>query len=59
MCPPGYHNTGCVATRKLGHTMYGYTLVGGRNERKLEFNTTSEQKTGLEPKMVFKKWREQ
>ena len=38
MCPPGYHHTGCVATRKLGHTMYGYTLVVCRNERVLKFH---------------------
>ncbi len=27
MLPPSYHHTGCAATRKLGHTKYGYTLL--------------------------------
>ena len=24
ICPPGYHHTGCMATRKLEHAMYGW-----------------------------------
>ena len=36
MCPPGYHYTGCVATRKLGHTMYGYTLMVFKIQRWLK-----------------------
>ena len=26
MCPPGYHHSGFVATRVLGHMMYGYIM---------------------------------
>lgn len=26
ICLPGLYHTGCAATRKLRHTMYGYTL---------------------------------
>ena len=28
MCPPGYHHNGFMATPKLWHRMYGYTLWG-------------------------------
>ncbi len=55
MCLPDYHNTGCTATYKNGHTMYGYTLVVCRNERTFEFLQRANRKIGLEPKMVFKK----
>ncbi len=32
MCHPDYHNTACAATRKNGHTMYGYTLLVFKNK---------------------------
>ena len=32
MCPLGYHNNGFVATRALGHMMYGYTLLVPMNQ---------------------------
>ena len=32
MCPPGYHHSGSMATRELGHTMYGYTLLVPKNQ---------------------------
>ena len=36
MClPPGYHHNGFVATRALGHMMYGYTLLVPMNQRVL------------------------
>ena len=27
ICPPGYHHNDFVATRALGHMMYGYTVI--------------------------------
>ena len=33
MCPPGYHDSGFVATHALGHMMYSYTLLVPMNER--------------------------
>ena len=35
MCPPGYHHNGFVATRALGHMMYGSTLLVPMNQRVL------------------------
>ena len=31
-CPLGYHHKGFVATRALGHMMYGYTLLVPMNQ---------------------------
>ena len=35
MCPSGYHHNGFVATRALGHMMYGYTLLVRMKQRVL------------------------
>ena len=36
MCPPCYHHTCFVATHKLGHKEYGYTLLVQMNQRVLK-----------------------
>ena len=36
MCPPSYHHNSFVATRALGHMMYGCTLLVPMNQRVLK-----------------------
>ncbi len=44
MCTPGYHNTDCVATRTLVHTMYDYTLLVFKNQKSAQITTRATSK---------------
>ncbi len=42
--PPGFHHTFCLATCKLGHTIYGYTLLGVQEPNRAQTAMNNEEK---------------
>ena len=62
MCPPGYYHSGPIATRQLGQTIYGYTLMIPKNEKRVlnklsKERNTSGQKWFMIHRVLKSHWR--